>query len=343
MGESEISRCFKLFAENECKGSCSLYENLSQQISEDQELLELAANARQNQPAPNLFFGAVQYLLFKGSRHELSKFYSSIVRSPGQGEKCFPHFKNFCQHNRSEIIALLKEKLVQTNEVRRCGYLYPVFCFIHRKMRKPLALMEIGTSAGLQLLWDKYCYTYGDERVYGSHDSDVKIKSEVKHNRLPLLLNESPQVASRLGFDLHVNDLHDPEDYLWLKSLIWPNHHERRALFEKAVYHVRSHRMNLIQGDGVQLLLKAVKNIPQEELVCVFHTHTANQFSTETKSKLLKDISTIGQERDICHVYNHIQDRKLHLDYYVSGKEYNRIVGETDGHGRWFSWYLSDE
>jgi hypothetical protein len=33
-------------------------------------------------------------------------------------------------------------------------------------------------------------------------------------------------------------------------------------------------------------------------------------------------------------------DRKLHLDYFLNGKEYNQTIGETDGHGRWFEWNL---
>jgi hypothetical protein len=33
-------------------------------------------------------------------------------------------------------------------------------------------------------------------------------------------------------------------------------------------------------------------------------------------------------------------DVKLRLDYFVDGKEYNKIIGETDGHARWFRWEL---
>lgn len=341
MEESKLSHRFKSFAEKECKGSCELYENLSYSISEDEALLELAANARENQPVPNLFFGAVHYLLYKDSPHELKGFYSSMVVSPRQEKECFPFFKDFCQKNKAEIISVLKEKYVQTNEVRRCSYLYPAFCFIHSIARKPMALIEIGTSAGLQLFWDKYSYSYGDGDVYGDKGSDVLINSEVKGGRLPLLLDESPLVASRTGVDLHVNDLNDPEDYLWLKSLIWPNHHERRELFEKAATYVKTHKLDLVSGDGVALLKDAVKRVPHDEVVCVFHTHVANQFPNQTKEKLLEDVESIGRQRDIFHLYNNIQDTKLHLDCYVDGKESRYIVGETDGHGRWFSWQLT--
>ena len=45
---------------------------------------------------------------------------------------------------REEIITLLQTKLVQTNEVRRCAYLYPSFSYIFNKVNKPLALIEMG-------------------------------------------------------------------------------------------------------------------------------------------------------------------------------------------------------
>ena len=51
---------------------------------------------------------------------------------------------------------------------------------------------------------------------------------------MPQLLKESPPVVERIGLDLHVNDLHSDEDYLWLRALIWPEHKERLELFDQA-------------------------------------------------------------------------------------------------------------
>lgn len=341
MEKAIISDRFKNFAVKECKGSSQLYEHLSKKISEDDEMLELCSNAKEGQPIPNLFLGAVHYLLLKGTEHELKQFYGSIVESPNKGKGCFPYFKDFCQKNKNEIISILKRKLVQTNEVRRCSYLYPSFCYIYEKVKKPLALIEIGTSAGLQLLWDEYCYSYGTDKIFGNHNSDVHIKADVKGEVPPFLMSTSPPVSTRVGLDLHINDLNNSEDYLWLKSLIWPNHSERRELFEGASNYVRRNHLNLIEGDGIALLSDIVKEISEDSVICVFHTHVANQLPQEAKSKLLKDVKLIGKQRDIFHLYNNIQDRNLHLDYYIDGNEYSSVVGETDGHGRWFSWNLS--
>lgn len=341
MKSNPISEKFINFAITECKGSSHLYEYLSLKIAQDEEILELASHARKGQPVPNLLFGAVHYLLLKGKNHNLKDFFPSIVDMPREDkEESFTYFKDFCERNKDEIIPILKSKLVQTNEVRRCAYLFPIFQYIFDIVGKPLALIEIGTSAGLQLLWDKYSYSYGKNEIYGDKDSKVHITSEIKSDKSPSLKGSIPPVSSRIGIDLNSIDLSNDEEYLWLNALIWPEHNERRELFEKAAEYVRVNPLTLIEGDGIELLPGLSKGIPKEYCVCVFHTHVANQMPKEVRNSLLEQVKWIGRDREIFHVYNNVQDRYLHLDYYIDGKEFVNTVGETDGHGRWFTWNL---
>lgn len=342
MDAAQLSSRFKHFAELECKGSSSLYECLAFKVSEDSEMIELCAEARNGQPVPNLLFGAVHYLLLKGEEHPLKEYYPSITKNPRTIAGCYDHFKDFCNVNRDEIIAILKSKLVQTNEVRRCAYLYPIFCLIYSKTGKPLSLIEIGTSAGLQLLWDKYSYSYDTHNIYGDRGSSVLIKSKIKGRLTPSLLQKCPPTASKIGLDLHVCDLRHSEDFLWLKSLIWPEHKERLDLFERAAKVFRENPAELIEGDGVKLLTDVIEQLPKDTAVCIFHTHVANQMAKESKYELIDKIKKIGSQRDVFHIYNNMWDRKLHLDYWMNGIEYHHTIGAADGHGRWFEWNLKD-
>lgn len=340
MNTTQLSERFKNFSKLECRGSSELYEYLSIEISENDELLELCMNSREGQPVPNLLLGAVHYLLLRGEEHALKEYYPSITKNPREIEDSFVHFKDFCQVYKDEIISLLKSKLVQTNEVRRSAYLYPIFCYIYSVVKKPLSLIEIGTSAGLQLLWDKYSYSYGTNEIFGDRNSNVHITSEIKGNSAPPFLLTSPPVASKVGLDLHISDLNNFEDYLWLKALIWPEHEERLALFEKAATCFIENPVKLIEGDGVALLSEVAENLPEDTAICIFHTHVANQIPEDSKYELIEKIKTIGNKRDVFHLYNNMWDRKLHLDYFLNGVEYHQTIGETDGHGRWFDWNL---
>lgn len=335
-----LSKRFKVFAERECKNSSSLYEHLAENIANDLDLLTLAAHSRAGQPVPNLLFGAVHYLLLSGVEHELAMFYASIAETPKNFSGAIKSFKDFCMQNQNEIVQLLEKKLVQTNEVRRCAYLYPSFCHIYNITEKPLTLIEIGTSAGLQLLWDKYTYTYHSNQKYGAEQSILEIRSEIKGGKSPLLFEHSPPVIRRIGVDLHINNLNEYEDYLWLKALIWPEHKERNSYFEKAAHCLKSQRIELIEGDGVSIIPELAPTVSLDSTLCIFHTHVANQLSPEAKMKLCEQIRCLGKERDIFHLYNNMWDLDLHLDSYVKGNEYRELLAKTDGHGRWFEWTL---
>ncbi|MBK5350421.1 DUF2332 domain-containing protein [Bacillus sp. TH44] len=340
----QIANLFRNFSANECKGSSVLYEYLSIKISEDEEVLTLASYEQPGQPVPNLLLGAVHYLLLKGKEHSLKNYYQSLVENADINfENAFYQFKDFCHVYREEIISLLQTKLVQTNEVRRCAYLYPSFCYIFNKVNKPLALIEIGTSAGLQLFWDQYRYSYGTEEVYGNTQSNVHLTSEIRGENMPNLLKQSPPVVERIGLDLHVNNLNDEEDYLWLRALIWPEHKERLELFDQAATLVKEKSVQLIEGDGVALLPAIANQIREDAVICIFHTHVANQIPENVKHTLEKQIKEIGAKRDVFHLYNNMWDRDLHIDYYINGNEYCETVGETEGHGGWFSWGLGDK
>ncbi|MFG6149334.1 DUF2332 domain-containing protein [Halobacillus sp. B23F22_1] len=339
-----IAEKFSNFAVYECNGSSELYMKLSLQISNDKDVLKLCHSAREGQPIPNLLLGAVHYLLLKGVNHPLKEYYPSIVSQPKNDDHLFEVFKDFCFENVNEIKPILRSKLVQTNEVRRCAYLYPLFCYIHHRTSKPLSLIEIGTSAGLQLLWDQYSYSYGDEHIYGNKKSLVHLSSRVRKGSLPdQIISSLPPVNDRRGIDLHVSDLTDEEDYQWLKALIWPEHKERMVIFEHAVTQLKESPPPLLAGNGVELLTDLTKEIPAETTICVFHTHVANQMTAVVKEKLIDQINKIGEQRKVFHIYNNMEDSMLHVDVVEKGNVEKNIVGETDGHGRWFDWKFTSQ
>ncbi|WP_026570022.1 MULTISPECIES: DUF2332 domain-containing protein [Sediminibacillus] len=343
MTVDSLSERFRSFSLNECRGSSRLYECLAEEIANDAEVLVMSEHANPGQPIPNLLLGAVHYLL-QDSQHPLKQFYPSLTANPAMPEKAFPWFKDFCRIHEKGIKQLITKKLVQTNEVRRCAYLYPVFCHIYQQSGRPLSLIELGCSAGLQLLWDKYAYRYGNGLMVGNANARLVLSSEVRGDRLPLL-RKSPPVAERIGIDLHISNLDDPVDYAWLKALIWPEHQTRRTAFERAAYQYENEaaHLELIEGNGVELLEHVAAGISYESTICVFHTHVANQIPAEEKRKLLNRIKHISEKREIFHIYNNMYDRLLHLDRHSAGKETHGTVGSTDGHGSWFEWRLGQQ
>ena len=333
-----LSQRFIRFADEECIGSSELYEVLSRSIAEDDALLSITSKTRREQPVPNMLFGAVHYLLQKTDSDELARFYPDLTHHPEPPADAFAPFRQFCIGHEHEITALLSTNLVQTNAVRRCAYLYPVFCRVSEISESlPLAIVEIGTSAGLQLCFDQYFYRIDDELTYGYPDSALEISSSFRGNKVPTHLDVPPTVQRRIGVDLNIIDLADEEDEAWLHALIWPEHHERRAYLDKAIEITKEMNLELVEGDGTELLPSIVESIEDCLALCVFHTHTANQFTKKQKDSLLANVDRIGRQRDIFHVHNNIEPH-LHMTYYKDKKRIDTPLAHTHGHAQWIEW-----
>jgi hypothetical protein len=334
---------FSAFAESECKGSSPLYYALSRSIARDDLILDIAAQSAPGQPVPNLLFAAVQYLLFSGTPHSLSAFYATCSPSPSDPREAYPHFRDFVLGHSSEVTSLLKSRLVQTNEVRRSAYLLPALSFAANCFDfKPLALIEIGTSAGLNLLWDKYQYSYGDSVTYGDLSSEVLVISSFRGAKPSILKAPLPKISHRIGLDLNIVDTSIPDQVAWLRALIWPEHHERRALMDAALKKRREIELDFRVGDGFSMVSDLVKEIPKENVLCVYHTHVANQISQEARQSFLERIDRIGAKRDIIHISNNIKPH-LYLTAYREGERIDMPLANTDSHAHWIEWLQKDE
>ena len=342
-----LSQRFRKFAESECHDSSPLYEHLSQGIAADDEILALAAHCRKGQPSPNLFLAAVHFLLLQGVADPLASFYPDLSHPSDSPDAAYPAFREFCLSHREQVIAIISSRLVQTNEIRRCSYLFPAFSVIAAlAQNRPLALIEVGTSAGFNLMWDAYGYRYQyDQEIIdaGRPGSVVQIESSVRgDNRLNLPLS-LPQVQSRTGIDLNIVDLRDDVDSLWLRALIWPEHDERVKLLQNACPIIQQAPLNLISGDAVLLLPGILEAIPSDAALVVFHTHTINQFSAEAKESLTSILEQIGAKREVFRLANDIGGggsnySALKLVQYHKGQQSEHHLANVDGHGRWLEW-----
>lgn len=339
----DLSNRFERFAEQECRNSSPLYERLSLGIAADPEILTIASHAREGQPVPNLFLGAAHLLLLKGVQHTVSTFYPSVSEASAPDEDAYPYFREFCLQNSHEIIDLISTRLVQTNVVRRCACLLPAFSIVaERAHGLPLSLVEIGASAGLNLLWDRYGYDYGEGRRYGNASAIVQLACEPRGGALPSIPEPFPDIALRVGIDLSPIDLSDPEAILWLRALIWPEHSERVEILKGAIEIARRDPPTLFAGDALDLLPEVLDSAPGDSALCVFHTHTVNQFSAEAKERLSSIIDEHGSKRDLFVIsiegQSNIEGALVELVAYEKGRRTRTALARSDPHGRWLEW-----
>lgn len=120
----------------------------------------------------------------------------------------------------------------QTNEVRRSACLLPGFLAAAQETGLPLACLELGASAGLNQLWDRYRYDYGPAGAWGDPASPLALTADWSGPPPPL--GAPLRVASRAACDRKPIDVADPAERRRLKAYLWPDQPERLARFDAA-------------------------------------------------------------------------------------------------------------
>lgn len=184
---------------------------------------------------PLRVLGAVHALVLAGRAPALAKFYPSGGGSY-EADGAFRALCEVCDAHRDELRDAAASLRVQTNEVKRSAVLAPGFLRIAARTRLPLRIREIGSSAGLNLLFDRYRYEFGPHR-YGDPASPLLLTT--KWEGVAPDLGAPLEVIDRRGCDLAPFDVRDPEHRLRLESFVWPEQLERlarlRAAFEIAM------------------------------------------------------------------------------------------------------------
>ncbi|MGH3683753.1 MAG: DUF2332 family protein [Pseudonocardiaceae bacterium] len=171
--------------------------------------------------------GAAQFLLTDHCDHPLARFYPALTGQPAPADDPYPTLRDFILNHRDQIIAIVATRLVQTNEPARSSYLYPALLAAQRLGGgQPLALIEIGPSAGLTRVPDRYAYDYGTGALHGDPTSPMVFSCALRGDSTPPLAG-TLSVRWRIGVDVHPLDLNDPADRQWLRALIWPDHPDR--------------------------------------------------------------------------------------------------------------------
>jgi hypothetical protein len=238
---------YRLMAERELRGISPSYEQLCLGVTADDAVLARLDELPPPKRQPNLLLGAVRFL--------------------GGPVTSYAEFRDWVLAQWPRLAATMQERRTQTNEPRRCATLLPVLA----ALPQPLALLEVGPSAGLCLYPDRYAYRYaGPSRVHEVGSSAVQLSCTVTGS-VPLP-EAVPRVVWRAGLDLNPLDVRDAEDVRWLEALIWPEQSERFDILRGAVEIARADPPNLVAGDLLADLPALAASAPSAATLVVFHS-----------------------------------------------------------------------
>ncbi|MFN8224681.1 MAG: DUF2332 domain-containing protein [Gaiellales bacterium] len=282
------------------------------------------------------FMAAVHRLVLAGRAPALAEHYPS---AGGQlGSDPWPAFLDVVRANGGEIRELMKHGL-QTNEVGRCRAFIGGFLAVAQETGLPLRLLEVGSSAGLNLRWDHYRYELGGE-TWGDPTSPVRIVDGFDGGT-PSLRAEAV-VASRNGCDLAPIDPTDDDDRLWLRASLWPDQVERQARLAGALDIAARVPVTIEQADAATWLRRMLSERADGTATVIYHSIVMRYLTEAGRAEVRQLIEDAGARADAGAPLAWLQiegggTQEIRLQVWPGGE--SRLLGKCDPQAQHVRWH----
>jgi hypothetical protein len=243
-----VGAVYERFADVEARGRSPIYEGFARGVANDAELLERLADLPPHKRQPNLLLAAVRHV-------------AGLAPDPAA-------FRRTALARWPEVRTVILARSTQTNEPGRCATLLPLLA----RLPQPIAMIEVGASAGLCLLPDRYRYAY-DGREVASREAaaGAPVFSCRTEGAVPVP-DRLPVVAWRAGLDLNPLDVADVDAMAWLETLVWPEASGRADRLRSALSIARADPPRVVRGDLRHDLPRLAAEAPRDATLVVFHT-----------------------------------------------------------------------
>ena len=294
-------------------------------VADDPEVLGWLSDLPKLKRQPNLVFAAARW---------------HGVMAPGP----YAGLRDALLGDDGTIRSTILSRSTQTNEVGRLATLTPAFATLAGD--EPLALIEVGASAGLCLYPDRYSYAWATEAGLVTAGQGPRLDCEVT-GQFP----ESvvvPRVASRTGIDLNPLSVTDEDAMAWLANLVWPEQDGRRDRLRLAIEVASSDPPSLVTGDLLTGLPDLVGQAATGGRVVVFHSAVIAYLEAADRARFQVMMTGLVEEGR-CHWVSNEGANVLpevtatgpqipdDLASFILGVD-GRVVAWTHGHGQSMTW-----
>jgi hypothetical protein len=273
--------------------TAALVEGLGQRLDRSSEVGRTVLDW-QGQPdalgdsVPLRLAGALHGLVRSGQAPDLAKLYPPHdLPAPDQ---LMAAALDAIQAFDAKIMAWL-EFAPQTNEVARSAALFPGMMQVAEQTGLPLALYEVGASAGLNMNMGRYGYHLG-RQDFGVSDSAVMLTPDW-NGAAPD--GGEPVIHSRQGCDRNPMDVSDPDQFERLISYVWPDQFDRLVRIEAACEIAQKYPLQIDKMDAADWVEEMFSAPAEKGVVRVlYHSIAFQYFPDDSKNRITKCMTLAG-------------------------------------------------
>jgi hypothetical protein len=312
---ASTAQIYRGFARQEARGRSPAYEALADGVAGDRGILAFLDALPPEKRQPNLLFAAARYLL--GVPADLDSL-RALVRAPGR-----------------ELAEVMLARRTQTNEPARCALLLPALA----QLPQPLALIEVGASAGLTLLVDRYSYDFAGHRIAGLDPQAPTLRC-APYGTVPLP-ERPPEIAWRAGLDLNPLSVESDADVQWLNCLVWPGEGDRQERLAQAIAAARRDPPAVLRGDLIDDLPALAARAPAGATLVVYHSAVLAYVAPERRrvfGDLVRRLGAVWLSNEGPRVLADVPVEAFTGDPFLLVRDGSTPLAVADGHGAWLRW-----
>lgn len=231
----------------------------------------------------------------------------------------------------------------QTNEAGRSASLMAGLLWLLQKLGPRFALNEIGASAGVNTMMDRYRYDLGGVEV-GSAASPMRIAPEWRGSPPP---GGDVEIVSIRGCDRNPIDLADPAQAERLKSYVWPEASERMMRIEAAIHLAGEQPPRLEKMDAEDWVPAVLAEQQAEGVTRVLMHSIVWQYIPEPgRASIREAMHAAGAQATalrplawlMLETNRETFKHELRVRYWPGPEEWT-LLAEAHPHGAWVEWY----
>ncbi|MCA1711332.1 MAG: DUF2332 domain-containing protein [Actinobacteria bacterium] len=275
--------------------------------------------------------GALHRLVLERKAPELALHYPSVGGTPGD---VWPVARRTIAQHLDELREGVRRP-VQTNEVGRSAVLYGGLLQVGGRVR----LLEVGASAGLNLLVDRFAYEVGGVAL-GDPSSPVRLR-EPWQGRVP---TGAVEVVERAGCDPAPLDPASEADRLTLTSYVWGDQVERFERLRGALQIAAQHGIAVERLPASAFLERELAEPRAGVTTVVWHSVVRQYLDPDERDRVVRLLAAAGeratQDAPLAHLtlepvpgeYRFL----VELTTWPGGR--TRVLAEAKGHGPPVEW-----